>query len=137
MLKYTKFVLIACFCLSAKVTAEDIESSPLCHADSFQTCHPGKGVAEDAKSYQLEAISNGDYKEAEKQLLAVLETKPNDPFALLNLAFIYQKYGENEKAKLMYDRIMAQRDNPHAQLASGKPRRVKSIARKGIALLEE
>ena len=93
-------------------------------------------LAEDAESYQLESINNGDYSKAESELLRVLESKPNDPFALLNLAFIYQKYGENDKARAVYDRIMAQKNNPHAELASGKPQRVKSIAAKGLALID-
>ena len=92
--------------------------------------------AEDASSYQLDSIVDGDYAKAEQALLEVLKSAPNDPFALLNLAFIYQRYGEAEKARLMYDRILEQQDNPHAQLASGKAEPVKSIARKGLAMME-
>ena len=92
--------------------------------------------ADESQSYQVDAIVNGEYSKAEQKLLEVLQNKPNDPYALLNLAFVYQKSGQNAKAREVYQRILEQPQNPHAQLASGKAQRVKTIAERGIATMD-
>jgi Tfp pilus assembly protein PilF len=88
-------------------------------------------------NYQVQLIANGKLVEAEQGLLVMLEKDPNDPYALLNLAYVYQKSGDQEKARQVYQRILEQRQNPYAELKSGKPEAVKSIARRGIAQLEK
>ena len=92
--------------------------------------------AEESQDYQVDDIIKGDYTQAEQELLEVLRKDPEDPFALLNLAFVYQSSGQDVKAREIYQRILVQSENPHAQLASGKPQRVKTIAQRGIAQLD-
>lgn len=91
------------------------------------------GYSEEASEYQVNAISSGNLTEAEQGLLAVLEKDPDDPYALLNLAYVYQKAGDDARAQDIYNRILTLKTNPYAELASGKPERVKTIARRGIA----
>lgn len=94
---------------------------------------PGSLVlADEAEPYQMHAIMQGDLGQAESELLSVLEENPNDPYAMLNLAFIYQKSGYSDKARDMYMRILSLPEDPLAQLASGKPERIKLIARRGL-----
>lgn len=92
--------------------------------------------SEQGNTYQADAISAGKLAEAEQGLLAVLEKDPNDPYALLNLAYVYQKSGDAAKAQQVYQRILKLKENPYAELATGKPEPVKSIARRGIAQAE-
>jgi len=92
--------------------------------------------SQDTSSYQADAIASGKLAEAEQGLLVILEKNPNDPYALLNLAFVYQKTGDAVKAQQVYQRILDLKNNPYAELASGKPEPVKNIARRGIARLE-
>lgn len=99
-------------------------------------CFSAAGYSEDTGSYQAEAIANGRLVEAEQGLLSILENDPNDPYALLNLAFVYQKSGDTVRAQQVYQRILELKNNPYAELASGKPEPVKNIARRGIARLE-
>jgi tetratricopeptide (TPR) repeat protein len=94
------------------------------------------GYSQDDSTYQAEAIASGKLVEAEQGLLAILEKDPNDPYALLNLAFVYQKSGDTVKSQQVYQRILELKNNPYAELASGKPEPVKTIARRGIAKLE-
>jgi Flp pilus assembly protein TadD len=88
------------------------------------------------QDYQAQAISTGNLADAEKQLLGVLDRNPDDPYALLNLAFVCQKAGDQEKARAIYYRILALKNNPYAELASGDTERVKSIAQRGIDRVE-
>ena len=93
------------------------------------------GYAEDNTSYQAEAIAKGKFADAEQGLLAILAENPNDPYALLNLAFVYNKTGDNVKAQDTYNKILTLKANPYADLASGKSESVKTVARRGIAKL--
>ena len=92
--------------------------------------------AEDTGPYQAGAIYSGDLANAEAGLLAILEKDPEDPYALLNLAFVYHKAGETAKAREIYYRILALKENPYAELASGEAERVKSVAMRGIERVE-
>ncbi len=97
-------------------------------------CH--LAFAENINTYQAEAIAGGEYQQAEAELLQILSSSPNDPFALLNLAVVYHKNGETEKARKVYDQILELKQNPLAELARGKPQRVKAIAQQGLDILE-
>ena len=65
----------------------------------FLGCLSQIALAQNINTYQAEAITQGDYKQAEAELLQILSSSPNDPFALLNLAVVYHKNGESEKAR--------------------------------------
>lgn len=94
------------------------------------------GHSEEKNTYQVDLIAEGKLAEAEQGLLTVLEKNPNDPYALLNLAYVYQKSGNPAKAQGVYQRILELKANPYAELATGKPEAVKSIARRGIAQIQ-
>jgi len=94
------------------------------------------GYSEENSSYQADAIASGKYADAEQGLQSILENNPDDPYALLNLAYVYQKSGEAAKAQQVYQRILDMKNNPYAELTSGKPEPIKNIARRGIASLE-
>lgn len=95
------------------------------------------GYSEDSSSYHADAIANGNLTDAEQGLLAILDKDPNDPYALLNLAYVYQKSGDATKAQQVYQRILELKSNPYAELTSGKQEPVKNIARRGIARLDD
>jgi tetratricopeptide (TPR) repeat protein len=90
-------------------------------------------MSAETTGYEVDAIASGDLQNAEQGLLAVLEKNPDDPYALLNLAYVYKKAGNTAKAQDTYQRILALKTNPYAELVSGKAERIKSIARRGIA----
>lgn len=83
----------------------------------------------------FETIRAGDLETAEKALMAAKENE--DPFQLLNLAYVMQKTGRSDEAAALYRQILDSEQNPYAKLASGDPRRVKSIARDGLAYLDQ
>ena len=93
-------------------------------------------VTNDAKgvkhAYQANAIQEGNLTQAERELLLVIAEDPHNPYALLNLAYVYQQSGRNDQARILYERVLELRSNPLAELPSGKPARVKRIAQRGI-----
>jgi len=95
--------------------------------------YPAIAFSDEASTYQVEAIAADNLDQAESELLTILAKDPNDPYALLNLAYVYQKAGDQTKAREVYNRILTMKDDPYAELASGKTERVKSIARRGMA----
>ena len=60
----------------------------------------------------FEALSEGNFQEAETYLEEALAVNPLNPYALLNMGVVYQNTGRLEKARLMYIKVMAQ--NPEA-----------------------
>lgn len=84
------------------------------------------------QSYQANAIQEGNLTQAERELLLVIAEDPHNPYALLNLAYVYQQSGRNDQARILYERVLELRSNPLAELSSGKPARVKRIAQRGI-----
>ena len=100
------------------------------------SCFSTAVFSENSSQYQAEAIASGRLAEAEQGLLTLLAKDPNDPYALLNLAFVYQKSGDTSKSQQVYQRILELKSNPYAELSSGKPESVKNIARRGIASLD-
>ena len=88
-----------------------------------------KGVTQ---SYQADTIKEGNLTLAERELRSLIAENPHDPYALLNLAYIYQQSGRNYQARVLYERVLDLRSNPLAELPSGKPARVKRIAQRGI-----
>lgn len=83
-----------------------------------------------------EAIMSGDLAAAEKTLGSAPAEVPKDPFKLLNLAYVMHEQGREAEAIAVYKQILELDENPYAELASGKPSRVKAIARHALALIE-
>lgn len=103
------------------------------------TAFAGQALAaedtQDAAAY--ETIRSGNLDDAERMLSAAHESGKGDPFQLLNLAYVMQKQGRSEDAAQLYKQILEMDENPYAQMASGDPRRVKSIARDGLTYLDQ
>lgn len=89
------------------------------------------------QSYQANAIQEGNLTMAERELLLVVAEDPHNPYALLNLAYVYQQSGRNDQARILYERVLDLRSNPLAKLSTGKPARVKRIAQRGIDEIEK
>lgn len=86
------------------------------------------------------AIERGDWAAAESQLRAGLSAKPDDAMHLVNLAFVLQQQGKSDEAAELYRRVLEMKSNPKVAIGSDDRQRavrVKSIATKGIAALEE
>ena len=67
------------------------------------------GYSEESGSYQADAIASGKYADAEQGLLTILENNPDDPYALLNLAYVYQKSGDATKAQQVWPSVHLRR----------------------------
>ena len=89
------------------------------------------------RNYQALDIMNGDYQVAETKLNTRIEADPNDAFALLNLAAIYDRTGRSHEARDLYRRVMQMRDNPYAKLANRRVVPVKSIASNALESLDQ
>jgi|GEM_PF-6828767 len=103
------------------------------------TVFAGQALAADRQTATddtaYDTIRAGRLDEAERALTQARESGKSDPFQLLNLAYVMQKQGRGDEAAEVYKQILDMDENPYAQLASGDPRRVKSIARDGLAYL--
>ena len=95
----------------------------------------GGASAETSAGYEADAILDGNYRQAEIRLQGILQTSPDDAFALLNLAAIYDRSGRTEEARGLYERVMALRDNPYAQVADRKVKPVKTVASNALKSL--
>lgn len=91
-----------------------------------------KDSQDGSQSYQAASIQDGEMNSAERELRSMIAENPHDPYALLNLAYVYQQSGRHYQARVLYERVLELRSNPLAELPSGKPARVKRIARRGI-----
>lgn len=83
-----------------------------------------------------DAIAAQDWARAEAELTKALAANPDDPFKLLNLAYVMRATGREDEAVAIYEKIVTLDENPLAELSNGKAKRVKSIAKASIAALE-
>jgi tetratricopeptide (TPR) repeat protein len=60
----------------------------------------------------FDALSRGNYQEAEEYLDKALALNRINPYALLNMGVVYQNTGRYEEARMMYIRVISQ--NPDA-----------------------
>lgn len=81
-------------------------------------------------------IASRDWSSAEAELISTDFGQEDQVFAKVNLAFIYSATGRIEQAQALYQEILDGRDNSFAMTLSGMPRKVKYIAKDGIARLE-
>ena len=82
------------------------------------------------------AILNHDWATAEQQLLAGLEKDPANVFRQLNLAWVYAQTGRKDEAAMIYRRILMAEQDRVAALPSGEGRSVKSLAERGLSLVQ-
>ena len=86
-----------------------------------------------------EALSDANYADAEKYLSEALYQNPDNPYALLNLGQVYQEMGYNERARQMYEKVIALDPPDSARQAvsgSGEKKPLVEIAREKLELLE-
>ncbi|WP_262696248.1 hypothetical protein [Kordiimonas aquimaris] len=91
----------------------------------------------DPQDYATEEMGSADWSAAEAALLGINVAEEDKVFAKLNLAFVYSSTGRRDLAISLYNEVLQEDKNPYALTASGKPRRVKSIARLALASLKE
>ncbi|MEZ5756602.1 MAG: hypothetical protein R3D86_00115 [Emcibacteraceae bacterium] len=87
-------------------------------------------------SMASEKIEARDWSAAEAELVSTDFAPEDQVFAKVNLAFLYSATGRAEKAQALYQEILDGRDNSFAMTLSGKPRKVKYIAKDGIKRLD-
>lgn len=85
--------------------------------------------------YAQAAIQNGDYVQAEHQLLAEQRIFPAKPEVLLNLAAIYAKTGRHAEARAVYNRVLTL-DPVAMDVADGQVAPSHLIAGRGLRLLD-
>ncbi|MFH1123350.1 MAG: tetratricopeptide repeat protein [Pseudomonadota bacterium] len=87
----------------------------------------------------FEEISKGNYAEAEKHLEEALLLSANNPYALLNMGVVYHKTGRLEKARKMYERVIALQPGEQAALSnmeSLEGKQLVDIAKRNLELLQ-
>jgi len=86
-----------------------------------------------------QAIASGRWFEAEDMLRQDLVRKPNDPAALLDLAFVLRNTGRQREAVGVYQRVVRLADDPVFIADDGTrltAMRAKSLGRSGVDSLE-
>ena len=82
------------------------------------------------------AILNQDWATAESQLLAGLQKDPTNVFRQLNLAWVYAQTGRKDEAAMIYRQILMADQDRVAAIRSGEGRSVKSLAERGLNLVQ-
>lgn len=93
------------------------------------------GMKYTEKGWAFTEVAEQDWTTAEKKLKAQVEANPDDPFRLLNLAYVYTKTDKSNEAVAVYERILDLETNPMATLTSGQDVRAKKVARDALASL--
>lgn len=104
--------------------------------EHHRSANAAKVAPAPADRYAMQAIMKGDYAKAEEKLRTTAAKRPDDPYALLNLAFVLQKTGRQAEAARLYEDILELEANPKAGLASGYGRPVKDVARTALGALD-
>jgi len=87
----------------------------------------------------FEEISKGHYGEAETHLKKALMLNPNNPYALLNMGVVYHETGRLDKAREMYERVIALQPGEQANLSNIealKGKNLVEIAESNLELLQ-
>lgn len=96
--------------------------------------------ASDSNGVAYKAIIKGQWVEAENLLRQGLKQDPNDASRLLNLAFVLQNTGRQAEATSLYEKVLQLTGNPVVAVDDPyvlpQPMRAKSLAKKGMASLE-
>ncbi len=86
-----------------------------------------------------EALSDANYADAEEYLSEALYLNPDNPYALLNLGQVYQEMGHDDKARHMYEKVIAL-DPPESERQatpeSNEEKPLVEIAVENLKLLE-
>ncbi len=92
------------------------------------------GTADRARALKIsergyDALQNGRIAEAKKYLLESLQIDPTNPYALINLAVVYEKQGQSDKAVETYRKVVLSRTNKIAKGSSDSKNIGKSLGR--------
>jgi tetratricopeptide (TPR) repeat protein len=88
----------------------------------------------------FQEISRKNYGQAEKSLDKALFTNPDNPYALLNMGVVYQETGRLDKARQMYEKVIALQPKDVAEesnTGSLAGKGLVEIAKANLKLLEE
>lgn len=91
----------------------------------------------DEQDFADKELKKRDWAKAEAALLGESIAEKDEVFSKLNLAFVYSATGRTDLAVAIYNDILAAKENPYALTRSGKPRRVKTIAKIALARLDQ
>ena len=86
-----------------------------------------------------EALSDANFADAEEYLSDALYLNPDNPYALLNLGQVYQEMGHDERARHMYEKVIAldpPESDRQATPESNEEKPLVEIARENLKLLE-
>ena len=87
-----------------------------------------------------EALSDANYADAEGYLSEALYLNPDNPYALLNLGEVYQEMGYTERARQMYEKVIALAPPDSERQATSESKEEKplvEIAMERLKLLKE
>lgn len=97
----------------------------------------GGGNGAGASDRALAAIAKGDYGDAERLVGQALQMNPNDPYALLAAAMVYQNTGRPDLARQYYEVLATLRPQATATIGGAQAgRSVADIARDALAGME-
>jgi tetratricopeptide (TPR) repeat protein len=88
----------------------------------------------------FEELSRGNDLEASMRLEQALVMNPDNPYALLNLGVVYQRMGRPEKARRMYQKVLALQTQEKAETSNNPAfsgRSLGEIAEANLKLLED
>jgi hypothetical protein len=88
----------------------------------------------------FEELSKGNDLEAAMKLEEALTINPDNPYALLNMGVVYHRMGRPEKARRMYEKVMALQPKETAEssnVPSFSGRSLAEIAEANLKLLED
>jgi len=121
--------------IAAGLVMAGLSSTAFGAASAQQASEPLLVEMLDQEKYAADEMSTGDWSKAEAALLNSGVAKEDEVFAKLNLAFVYSSTGRRDMAVVIYNNILASKQNPYALTVSGQPRRVKTIAKLALARL--
>jgi len=87
----------------------------------------------------FQAISGKNYGQAETSLEKALSINPDNPYALLNMGVVYQETGRLDKARQMYEKVIALQPKDVAEesnTGSFAGKGLAAIARENLKLLD-
>lgn len=89
----------------------------------------------EAERVAYSAIQDRDWTRAEAQLREARVGNPDDPYVMLNLAYVLQMTGRTEEAETIYRQVLDMKQNPYAAMPTGHSKRVKHVAADGLDMM--
>ena len=93
------------------------------------------GMSYTDRGWAYTDVVGQDWPKAESKLASEVAEHPEDPFRLLNLAYVYTQTDRPADAAATYEKVLSLNENPMATLYSGEDVRTKKIARDALASL--